>query len=200
MLDSLNELRLIDFTGLSIRQIGVWPISLRISLLLMVVVVILLCGEFCALEDLRKQHQVAVRNESALLQSYKMKAVQMANLATYRQQSVDLMHTFAAIDTQIPESIDMPSLLEDITKVAYSSGLSVKAIELKQEKVNELYIEMPIRLEVTGNYHAFGSFVSGIAALSRIVTLHDFTLERNNELSLNMILEARAYRYRSPAS
>ena len=200
MLDSINGLRLINFTDLSIRQIGVWPISLRISLLLSVVVVIFLCAQFCILGDLRKQHRIAVENEFTLLQSYKMKAVQVANLVAYRQQTVDLMQVLSVIVTQLPEDTGMPSLLEDITKVAYSSGLSVKAIELKPEKVNELYIEMPIRLEVTGNYHAFGSFVSGIAALSRIVTLHDFTVEGNNELSLNMIIEARAYRYRSPAS
>lgn len=200
MLGSISELRLVDFTVLSIRQIGVWPISLRICLLLSVVVVIFLCGQFCILGDLRKQHRIAVENESTLLQSYKMKAVQVANLVAYRQQAMDLMQILSVIATQLPEDTGMPNLLEDITKVAYSSGLSVKAIELQPEKVNELYIELPIRLEMTGDYHAFGLFVSGITVLSRIVTLFDFTVEEDNELSLNMIIEAKAYRYRSPAS
>lgn len=200
LLDSLNELRLIDFTDLSLRQIGVWPVSLRISLLVIVVALTLLCGEFLVLGNLRKQRHVAVENESTLLQSYEMKAVQVANLATYRQQSVDLTQPLSAIAKQLPEDTAMPSLLEAITKVAYNSGLSIQAIALQPEKINELYIELPIRLEMTGGYHAFGSFVSGITTLSRIVTLHDFIVEGDNESSLNMIIEAKTYRYRSSAS
>ena len=75
----------------------------------------------------------------------------------------------------------------------------MKAISLQPEKVSEFYVELPIGLDVTGDYHEFGSFVSGVAALSRIVTLHDYAIEAGDGSLLNMVIDAKTYRYKEEA-
>ena len=198
--ESLNQLRAINFSDLAIKQIGVWPLLLRISLWLLIFVAILLCGEVFVISDLRRQFHIAAENESKLLQLYSAKALQAANLDAYRQQLIDLKSMFTASVKQLPDTADMPNLLEDINNTAISSGLRMQAISLQPEKVAEFTFELPMRIEVTGDYHAFGSFVSGITSLTRVVTLHDYSIETYNESSLKMVIEAKAYRYRESAN
>jgi len=198
--ESLNQLRAINFSDLAIKQIGVWPLLLRISLWLLIFVAILLCGEIFVISDLRRQFHIAAENESKLLRLYSVKAFQTANLDAYRQQLIDLKSMFTASVKQLPDVADMPNLLEDINNTAISSGLRMRAISLQPEKVTELTVELPMRIEVTGDYHAFGSFVSGITSLTRVVTLHDYSIETYNESSLKMVIEAKAYRYRESAN
>ncbi|MGB2053694.1 MAG: type 4a pilus biogenesis protein PilO [Porticoccaceae bacterium] len=198
--ESLNQLRAINFSDLAIKQIGVWPLLLRISLWLLIFVAILLCGEVFVISDLRRQFHIAAENESKLLRLYSAKAFQTANLDAYRQQLIDLKSMFTASVKQLPDTADMPNLLEDINNTAISSGLRMQAISLQPEKVAEFTFELPMRIEVTGDYHAFGSFVSGITSLTRVVTLHDYSIETYNESSLKMVIEAKAYRYRESAN
>lgn len=198
--ESLNQLRAINFSDLAIKQIGVWPLLLRISLWLLIFVAILLCGEVFVISDLRRQFHIAAENESKLLRLYSAKAFQTANLDAYRQQLIDLKSMFTASVKQLPDTTDMPNLLEDINNTAISSGLRMQAISLQPEKVAEFTFELPMRIEVTGDYHAFGSFVSGITSLTRVVTLHDYSIETYNESSLKMVIEAKAYRYRESAN
>jgi type IV pilus assembly protein PilO len=92
----------------------------------------------------------------------------------------------------------VPGLLEDITNKGVESGLEIKKIELQAEQAKEFYIELPISIEVTGTYHDFGTFVSGIAALPRIVTLHDFKMSTDPKAPgvLTMSIAAKTYRYK----
>jgi len=191
--DSLNELSKINFADLNIQQIGVWPAPFRIGCGLLILVATLLCGEFFIMGELRRQVHSAAENQSRLLQLYKTKAFQAANLDAYRQQSVGLKSVVKASIKQLPDDAEMPTLLEDITNIAASSGLRMQAITLQPEKVYELTIELPIRIEVTGDYHDFGLFVSGITSLSRVVTLHDYAIETDDESSLKLVVEAKAY-------
>ena len=112
---------------------------------------------------------------------------------------IELDETFGALLEQLPKDTEVPGLLEDITEVAYGSGLSMKSISLEPEKVSEFYVELPIRIDVTGDYHDFGSFVSGVAALPRIVTLHDYAIKESEGSQLNMVIEAKTYRYKAEA-
>ena len=171
--DSLNELQEIDFADLDIQQIGVWPGSLKTILLVLVLILILALGYFFKIKEMSQQHSVAAKKELKLLEQYESKAFQAANLDDYRQQMIELDETFGALLNQLPKDTEVPGLLEDITEVAYGSGLSMKSISLQPERASEFYIELPIKIDVTGDYHDFGSFVSGVAALPRIVTLHD---------------------------
>ena len=131
-----------------------------------------------------------------LLEQYESKAFQAANLDAYRQQMIELDETFGALLKQLPKDTEVPGLLEDITEVAYGSGLSMKSISLQPERASAFYIELPIKIDVTGDYHDFGSFVSGVAALPRIVTLHDYSITQTNGTLLNLVIEAKTYRYK----
>jgi len=198
--DSLKELKEIDFADLDIQQIGIWPKPVKMILLVSVVIVVLLSGYFFKVKDLRQQHQTEFRKETTLLQQYETKSFQAANLDAYRQQMIELGKTFGALLKQLPKDTEVPGLLEDITEVAYGSGLSMKSISLQPEKVSEFYIELPIKIDVTGDYHDFGSFVSGVAALPRIVTLHDYSIKNIDGGLLNMVVEAKTYRYKAEVS
>ena len=198
--DSLKELKEIDFADLDIQQIGIWPKPVKMILLVSVVIVVLLSGYFFKVKDLRQQHQTEFRKETTLLQQYETKSFQAANLDAYRQQMIELDKTFGALLKQLPKDTEVPGLLEDITEVAYGSGLSMKSISLQPEKVSEFYIELPIKIDVTGDYHDFGSFVSGVAALPPIVTLHDYSIKNIDGGLLNMVVEAKTYRYKAEVS
>ena len=195
--DSLNELQEIDFADLDIQQIGVWPGSLKTILLVLVLILILALGYFFKIKEMSQQHSVAAKKELKLLEQYENKAFQAANLDAYRQQMIELDETFGALLKQLPKDTEVPSLLEDITEVAYGSGLSMKSISLQPERASEFYIELPIKIDVTGDYHDFGSFVSGVAALPRIVTLHDYSITQTNGALLNLVIEAKTYRYKA---
>ena len=194
--DSLNELQEIDFADLDIQQIGVWPGSLKTILLVLVLILILALGYFFKIKEMSQQHSVAAKKELKLLEQYENKAFQAANLDAYRQQMIELDETFGALLKQLPKDTEVPGLLEDITEVAYGSGLSMKSISLQPERASAFYIELPIKIDVTGDYHDFGSFVSGVAALPRIVTLHDYSITQTNGTLLNLVIEAKTYRYK----
>ena len=198
-LDSIKELKDIDFAELDVQQIGVWPTALKTLLVALILIAILFLGYFLKVQDIRQQTQRAAQQESQLLQQYQSKAFLAANLDAYRQQMVELDKTFGALLKQLPKDTEVPGLLEDITEVAYGSGLSMKSISLEPEKVSEFYVELPIRIDVIGDYHDFGSFVSGVASLPRIVTLHDYSIKESDASQLNMVIEAKTYRYKAEA-
>ena len=198
--ESIKEIKDIDFADLDIQQIGIWPAPVKTLLLVAVAIVSLILGYFVKVQDLRQQYQAAASKETVLLDQYGTKAFQAANLEAYRVQMIELDDTFGALLKQLPKDTEVPGLLEDITEVAYGSGLSMKAISLQPEQVSEFYVELPIKIDVTGDYHDFGSFVSGVAALPRIVTLHNYSIKQADSGLLNMVIEAKTYRYKAEAS
>lgn len=195
--ESLKKLREIEFADLDFQHIGVWPSSVKTMLLLMVLIFILSMGYFFKIKELREQGLFAARHEINLLEQYRNKVFQAANLDAYRQQMIALDETFGALLKQLPKDTEVPGLLEDITEVAYGSGLSMKSISLQPERASQFYVELPIQIDVTGGYHDFGSFVSGVAALPRIVTLHDYSIKTSNGVLLNLAIEAKTYRYKA---
>ncbi len=98
---------------------------------------------------------------------------------------------------QLPSDTEVPGLLEDITEIGYGSSLEIQSITLQPERAADFYVELPIKIVARGGYHDFGSFVSGVAALPRIVTLHDYTIEEGrNTNSLQFEVLAKTYRYK----
>jgi type IV pilus assembly protein PilO len=162
-------------------------------------VLILICGYVVKVKDLSQRYQNAADKEVSLLQEYQTKSFQAANLEAYRQQMTELDQTFGTLLQQLPKDTEVPGLLEDITEAAYGSGLTMQAINLLPENVSEFYVELPININVSGDYHDFGSFVSAVAALPRIVTLHDYSITQADAGLLNLIIEAKTYRYKVEA-
>ena len=192
---SFHEIMSTDFADLEIQYIGVWPKSIRYILIVCLLLLILVLGYFLQVKDIDQRYLQAKIMEIELLEEYLSKTIDAANLDIYEQQVLELDRTFGALLNRLPKNAEVPGLLEDISAVAFASGLSINAISLLPEKALDVYIELPISIDVIGDYHGFGDFVSGVAALSRIVTLHDYSIKQAEDDRLNLVITARTYRY-----
>lgn len=196
---SVNELKNFDWNDLGdIDTIGVWPGPVKALLAVVLFCICLGAGYWFHIKGLQETLQRVTNEEGGLREDLQSKAVLAANLDAYRQQMHDMEESFGDLLRQLPGQTEVPGLLEDITFTGLGSGLEFTTIQLQDEFTQEFYVELPIRIEVVGDYHSFGAFVSGVASLPRIVTLHDFTITSGNrEGVLNMTITARTYRYRS---
>jgi type IV pilus assembly protein PilO len=202
MRDMLNELRELDLNDLSLETIGSWPSVVKLLAWILVFAVVVGGGLHYQVMPVRQQLQQAEAREVQLKQEYERKAFQTANLEAYRQQMEEMEETFGALLRQLPTDTEVPGLLEDITDEAVNNGLEITRIQLQSEVAREYYMELPISIEVRGTYHDLAGFVSGVAGLPRIVTLHDFSIStgRGRDAQLSMSITARTYRYRAPGA
>ncbi|WP_290536354.1 MULTISPECIES: type 4a pilus biogenesis protein PilO [Alcanivorax] len=196
----IDELNSLDF-----ENVGGWPAPIKLGAAVIVLALVLVLGYFFVIKDLNASLEQQRGEEKTLLQSYEKKAFEAHNLDQFRAQLAEMEQTFGALLKQLPKDTEVPGLLEDITHTGLGSGLEFEEIELKSEVEKEFYAELPIDIKVIGDYHGFGSFVSGVAALPRIVTLHDFVVAwpKDNEKELKalgllkMNITAKTYRYSS---
>jgi type IV pilus assembly protein PilO len=136
--------------------------------------------------------------EQQLRQEFKTKHAKAVNLEIYKQQLKDIERSFGALLRQLPGKTEVPNLLVDISQTGLSAGLEEKLFQPQAEQHKDFYAELPIKITLTGSYHQFGEFVSGIAALPRIVTLHDIEIKTANKDAydqLTLDLTAKTYRY-----
>jgi type IV pilus assembly protein PilO len=196
MKDSLEQLQNFDLSDLDLNNIGSWPGAVKAIVMTLVFLLVLGGGYYFYLTDKQTTLENAARTEQDLRKDFETKSGKAANLEAYRQQKVEMETTFDGMLRQLPSDTEVPGLLEDITRTALDNELTIESIDLQDEKRTEFYVELPIQIVVEGNYHKIGSFVSGVANLSRIVTLHDFTIEpQQSPLHLKMSILARTYRY-----
>lgn len=179
------------------ENIGTAHIVIKLAIYLLVLLAVLGMGYRFQLSDELIRLDKTVEKEQALKASFEDKAIKAANLERYKQQMLDMEESYGALLRQLPGDTEVPGLLEDITHTGLGSGLDFNSISLGQELPSEFYTELPITIKVKGGYHSFANFVSGVSALPRIVTLHDFTIlpkgKNNNELEVTM--QAKTYRY-----
>jgi type IV pilus assembly protein PilO len=194
--DTLDQLRGLDVSDLEIDNIGAWPPAVKVILLVLLLVAVLVGGYFSYLTDKQKVLEAAQKQEAALKSEFESKAFQAANLPQYRQQKEEMEASFGSMLRQLPSDTEVPGLIEDITLAALDNGLTIESIDLQPERKAEFYVELPITIVVTGEYHDIGAFVSAVANLSRIVTLHDFNIKPSpNPANLKMSIVAKTYRY-----
>lgn len=194
--DSLEQLRNFDLADLDLNNIGSWPAPVKAITMALLFVLVLGGGYYFHLTAKQTDLDNAARKEQELRRDFEEKSFQAANLEAYRQQKIEMETTFEGMLRQLPSDTEVPGLLEDITRTALDNELKIESIDLQDEVRTEFYVELPIQIVVEGNYHKIGSFVSGVANLSRIVTLHDFTIEpQESPLNLKMSILAKTYRY-----
>jgi type IV pilus assembly protein PilO len=136
--------------------------------------------------------------EATLRQNFKTKHSKAVNLAVYQQQLADIERSFGALLRQLPGKTEVPNLLVDISQVGVGAGLEEKLFQPSGEVKKDFYAELPIKIRLTGSYHQMGEFVSGIAALPRIVTLDEMKIKTENKDvydNLSFELTAKTYRY-----
>lgn len=195
--DILKQIKEIELSDLELATLGVWPLPVRVALLVLAFSLVLGAAYYFHINDLNIQHEKLVAEETRLKKVFEEKAFEAANLQAYQQQMVEIEEAFGALLAQLPTDTEVPGMLEDITEIGYGSSLEIESITLQPEIAAEFYVELPIRIVARGGYHDFGSFVSGIAGLPRIVTLHDYKIaSRDNSRILGFEVLAKTYRYK----
>jgi type IV pilus assembly protein PilO len=191
-----------QFENLELENIGQWPSAAKLLLAIFVGIGVLGLGYILMISGQIDRLDKAFAEENKLKQSYKNKYHIAANLDLFRAQMLEAEDTFANQLRSLPNSHETPGLLDDITFIGTTSGLDFVKLEWQPEISKEIYIELPIDIEVIGPYNSFGQFVSKIAGLPRIVTLHDFVINtaKIDNKTLNLKLQAKTYRYQEEVS
>ncbi|MGB4073706.1 type 4a pilus biogenesis protein PilO [Pseudomonas sp.] len=195
--NALESLRKVDINDLDFNNIGSWPAVVKVIAGFLLLVAVLALGYNFHLKDMQAQLEGKQIEEGSLKEQFSRKAFQAANLDAYKEQMQEMEVSFGALLKQLPSDTEVPGLLEDITRTGLGSGLEFEEIKLLPEAAQQFYIELPIQIKVVGSYHDLATFVSGVASLPRIVTLHDFELlpDSDSSTKLRMSILAKTYRY-----
>jgi type IV pilus assembly protein PilO len=206
-----------DLATLDMENIGGWPIFIKAACWALAMVAVIVLTYQLILREESANLQAAGAKEQTLKAEFEQKVKDAANIEAYQNQNKEMTESFSTLLNQLPKDTEVPGLLDDISEKGQTSGLNFEAIDLQTEKKADFYIELPISIKVKGGYHDFGAFVSGVAGLPRIVTLHDFVIAsssssdaktkasdkpntdekaRNSE-ELSMVITAKTYRYKS---
>lgn len=198
MEDVLKSLQDFDINDLDLDNVGSWPTPIKVIVWIITIIAVLALGYMYHVKSLQEELERQQAKEVELRSEFEKKAFQAANLEAYRKQMKEMQESFGALVSQLPSDTEVPGLLEDITNKGMANGLEFDSIQLQPEIAREFYVELPISIVARGSYHDLGAFVSGMAGLPRIVTLHDFVIRQLNPdggiLSLN--ITAKTYRYK----
>lgn len=185
-----------SFNNLDPENIGGWPLPIKVFIWIVACVVAGFLVFHLLLSDSLAQLDQVASQEDTLMKAYEDKAFKASNLEAYKDQMKEMENTFGALLRQLPSDTEVPGLLEDISHTGLTAGLTFNSIKLAAESSKEFYVELPIDIEVKGGFHAFGAFVSAVAALPRIVTLDDFDIAPVKEGSHELVMKIRAKTYR----
>lgn len=196
-IEKLNNLDVQD-----LRKVGTAPKPVQILVIALLMAIILGAIGWFVVRPQFDTLEREKRTEQELRETFKQKQSRAANLEAYKKQLAQMEESFGAMLRQLPDETDMESLLVDLSQTSVAAGLEVQYFKPGSERQLEFYAEYPIELRVAGTYHEFGNFVSGLASLPRIVTLHNIAIqptgggnESGANVNLSMELQAKTYRY-----
>ncbi len=200
---NLNEL---DF-----ENIGGWPLAARLGAVFIVFAIVVGGGFYYFTQDSIAQLEAVKAKEEPLKKEFKSKQGKAANLEAYKQQMLEMEKSFGSMLKQLPQKTEVADLLVEISQTGLSNNLEFSLFKPSGEARKEFYAELPVNIKVTGTYHDFGGFATGIAALPRIVTIHNITMtpikksaktkaqsgnaEFDKDTKLTISLVAKTYRY-----
>jgi type IV pilus assembly protein PilO len=192
MNDFLEQLKALD-----VNDVGRWPAAFRLGLIVLIFLFVAIGGTYYFVyKDQLPALEKVQQEEETLKAGFEQKQQKAANLEEYKAQLAEIESSFGTMLRQLPGKTEVPSLLVDISQTGLAAGLKEELFQPVGEVRKEFYAELPIRIRLKGGYHALGEFVSEIAGLPRIVTLHDIEITRepkSDDLVLNVT--AKTYRY-----
>jgi len=194
---NLSELNELDFSN-----VGNWSTAVKAITLLLVSAAMLIIGYFVDTSGQLDRLATLEKKELDLKRQFEQKQAKAANLGSYQKQLEEIQKTFGSLLGQLPSKTEVADLLTDITQTGLSNGLQFDYFKPQGEVPRDFYVELPIELVVRGDYHEFGKFMSGVAGLPRIVTIHNFSIQQSKNSgkqktsSRELILEAKAKTYR----
>ena len=194
---SLNmKLSDIDVNDLDLDNMGSWPVLVKVIFAAILAALVSVISYYLLIDSKIDELASAKQKETELMQLYQTRYAVAVNLEAYREQMKEMQDSLAFLLKQLPTTSETPGLLDDITYVGTTSGLVFSRINWEPEVEKEFYTELPIKIDVTGDYHQFGNFVSEVAKLPRIVSLHDFNIQAEKDGKLRFNVVAKTYRYK----
>jgi len=188
-----------ELQSLDANDVGRWPLPFRIAVIVIVFVLVTGVGVyFFIVKDKAPQLERVKQEEVDLRQTFENKQKKAANYDAYKAQLTQIEQSFGTMLRQLPGETEIPSLIVDISQTGLAAGLQEKLFVPQPEIPKDFYAEKPIKIRLTGGFHEVSKFVSGIAALPRIVTLHDINITPENDEgfdNLSMEVTAQTYRY-----
>ena len=186
---SLNEL--------DINEPGEWPQVIKTIATVALCLALLVVGYYVVIKDKQVELAGLEQKEQTLKTEFETKQAKAFNLDAYREQMKEMRVVFTSMLQQLPRKSEVADLLIDISRTGLVNGLQFELFKPESERPVDFYAELPISMKVTGKYHQFGEFVSAVAALPRIVTLHNLTMSPVSESSgkMTMDITAKTYRY-----
>lgn len=188
-----------ELQSLDVNEPGRWPLPFRVAAIVITFIALSAGGiwMFVIKSDMPLLER-AQADEQTLRATFEQRQRRAANFDAYRAQLAEMEESFGTMLRQLPGRTEVPSLLVDISQTGLAAGLEENLFQPQGEIRRDFYAELPIRIRLTGSFHEFGNFVSGIAALPRIVTLHDISIRRvdpNVYDRLTLDVTAKTYRY-----
>ncbi|MFT5790649.1 MAG: type IV pilus assembly protein PilO [Shewanella sp.] len=193
------NLDLSQFNDIDFENIGAWPKLVKVVFAALLAICVFVASYFLFISDAIDALNAEQQKEQQFKTDFKSKYQLAANLKLYREQLAVMEIQFAELLKMLPSQNEMPGLLDDVTFVATDAGLKITSLDWDSEIIREFYIEFPIKIAVSGDYHQLGHLVSGVAKLPRIVSLHDFVIKRDETGSLAMDILAKTYRFKEGA-
>jgi type IV pilus assembly protein PilO len=188
-----------ELKNLDVNDVGRWPLLFRASVIFVVFLAVVGAGVwFTIIKDRLPDLQRAQDDESTLRVTFENKQRKAANYDAYKAQLSQIEQSFGTMLRQLPGETEIPSLIVDVSQTGLASGLQEKLFQPQPEIPRDFYAEKPIKIRLSGGYHEIANFVSGVAALPRIVTLHDINITPEGQDSfdqLSLEVTAQTYRY-----
>ncbi|MBB1405558.1 type 4a pilus biogenesis protein PilO [Pseudoalteromonas sp. SG44-5] len=185
----------IDWNEIELDNIGEWPVIVKVICGAFIAGLVLFFSYSLLVSDEIDSYHNALAKEVELRTTYRTKYAVASKLDIYRLQMIEMEDKFSQLLKRLPTSNETPGLLDDLSYVGTTSGLTFLKIGWLPEVEKEFYTELPIKIEVVGTYHEFGQFVGKVAQLPRIVSLHDFSILSSGEKQLTFSVIAKTYRY-----
>ena len=177
------------------NEAGSWPAVIKVAAVVLASILVMVAWVYYDTVDQWDSLAKVEKKELTLKKTFERKQAKAVNLGAYKQQLADMQKQFGAMLQQLPNKTQIADLLVDVSQAGLASGLEFNLFQPSGERRKDFYAEKPIRLTVVGSYHEFGEFVSNLAALPRIVTLHNVSLTPGKGDNMKMNATAKTYRY-----
>jgi type IV pilus assembly protein PilO len=188
-----------DLRNLDRNNVGGWPKSVKTFFTGLVLVIVVAIGWYVEISGQQDDLAAAETKEESLKTEFSQKQAKSANLEALEQQLAEMQDMLRQLLRQLPSKTEMPALLVDISQTALAAGLEPDVFQPGPETPKDFYAERPITLRMVGTYHQFGTFISGVASLPRVVilTLHDVSLQPKDKGTGQLVLQGtvKTYRY-----
>mgnify|MGYP001828532447 CR=1 FL=1 len=194
----LSEINLNDLDMDDLKKVGTAPLPVKIAIVVVLCIGLAVAGYFLDTTKQKAELDKVIAEEQQLRAIFSGKQAKAANLEAYKQQLEEMRTSFGTLFRQLPNETEIETLLTDISQTGISSGLEIDYFKPEGLRPKEFYSEYPIKLKVTGRYHEFAEFISGVAALPRIVTVQNIAIkpsDSNDGVKLTMELTAITYQY-----